>query len=92
MDNPRDSLKKILSEIGPKPGKVAVNVAGFLMLLPIFALLYSLKDPNISKLLLLLIFILYVLALPILAILEDYAGFVTKFLRTRIGRFLFYNN
>jgi hypothetical protein len=89
MNNPKDSLKNILSEVGPKPGIVAVNTAGFMMMPLLFALLYSLIDPVVSKVIILILVIAYILAQPVLAVLETYFGIVTKILRSKAGRYLF---
>jgi hypothetical protein len=89
MKKPVDNLKKILSELGPKPGRVAINVACLFMIPPLAALLYSFVDAQTSKILLLLIIPTYVLAIIVLPILEVQFKLVTKFLRTKIGHFLF---
>ena len=89
MDNSKDSIKNILSGVGPKPGIVAVNTAGFMMIPLLFALLYSLIDPAVSKVIILILVISYILAQPVLAVLEAYYGIVTKILRSKVGRYLF---
>lgn len=89
MEKSAENLKNILSELGPKPGRVAINVACLFLIPPLAALLYSLVDAQISKILLLLIIPTYMLAIIVLSILEVQFNLVTKFLRTKIGRFLF---
>lgn len=89
MNNSVDNLKNILSELGPRPGRVAMNVACLFMTPPLAAILYALVDAKVAKTALILMIPAYFLIIMVLAVLETQFSVVTKFLRTKIGRFLF---
>jgi hypothetical protein len=87
MDEDRKHIKELLQELGPKPGRVAINIACFLAIPPMGVMVLLRGDT--ARIALILLAVFYLILIPIASFLEIKFNLVTKFLRTKLGNLLF---